>query len=480
MSDAPRTDVRSVQPQMRTEVLRWVQAGALLVALIALALRWALVDRAMSFPPGLVLLAGGALVVLLLRARWTATVGLVVGVVVVVAFLGRDGAKLVTGFGDGLRFGLRWLELLALLVGVGSGVARLLRSPRRGPTSAEERPRDRRWVQVVVLLVLAPVCAEYLAAYDDSTGDPVRLVGGLVVFTPLYGCPALLIREVVRRTGRGWPSILLLGTAFGLLQAGVVDQSLFSTDYRQIAGWEESQRATLIAPLGISAYSALNFLSGHAAYSMAAPIAMAEGIRPGDATRPWLRRRGRVLVALAWVAASVFVLVDSLRTEESHAALGQVVGATLVATGLVVLGLRLPRVYSRLREPTPGHAALPVPLVLLGSAVLSLAYGSAPETWTGVAVMGGALLLAGVGLSITSKGSGWGPQHVAAAAVAPLVVRAALAFGYQPLVGDVSPAAALGHHLTMLLLTLTLLVLVLRPRPGGSGGQGISASLPPG
>jgi hypothetical protein len=104
------------------------------------------------------------------------------------------------------------------------------------------RGRDRPWVQVVVLLVLAPVAAEYLAAYDDSTGDLVRLVDGLVVFAPLDGCPALL------------------------------------------------------APLGISAYSALNFLSGHAVYSMAAAIAMAEGIRPVDATRPWLRRPALVLV----------------------------------------------------------------------------------------------------------------------------------------------------------------------------------------
>ena len=48
---------------------------------------------------------------------------------------------------------------------------------------------------------------------------------------PMYGGAALLIREVTRRTGRGWPTILLLAAAFGVLQAALVDQSLFSPVY---------------------------------------------------------------------------------------------------------------------------------------------------------------------------------------------------------------------------------------------------------
>jgi drug/metabolite transporter (DMT)-like permease len=36
-----------------------------------------------------------------------------------------------------------------------------------------------------------------------------------LIFTPLYSCPALLIREVTRRRGLGPPSTL--ATAFGLV-----------------------------------------------------------------------------------------------------------------------------------------------------------------------------------------------------------------------------------------------------------------------
>jgi hypothetical protein len=53
----------------------------------------------------------------------------------------------------------------------------------------------------------------------------------LFVLAPVYGGAALLIREVTRRAGRGWPTILLLALAFGLLLEGVVNQSLFNPEY---------------------------------------------------------------------------------------------------------------------------------------------------------------------------------------------------------------------------------------------------------
>jgi hypothetical protein len=31
---------------------------------------------------------------------------------------------------------------------------------------------------------------------------------------------------VARRTGRGWPAMLVLGLAYGLIEAGLIDQTL--------------------------------------------------------------------------------------------------------------------------------------------------------------------------------------------------------------------------------------------------------------
>lgn len=105
------------------------------------------------------------------------------------------------------------------------GVRRRLRWRKKSPVAP-------------AVFLFAPVSAEYLIGYDDIIGDPAVLIFGLLIFGPLYGAPAVLIRETTRRAGRGWPSMLLLGLAFGLVQAGLVDQSLFNPAYRAIPYWD--------------------------------------------------------------------------------------------------------------------------------------------------------------------------------------------------------------------------------------------------
>jgi hypothetical protein len=56
------------------------------------------------------------------------------------------------------------------------------------------------------------------------------MLPALVVLAPMYGGGALLIREVVRRRGLGWPSIILLALACGVLEEGLITQSLFNPD----------------------------------------------------------------------------------------------------------------------------------------------------------------------------------------------------------------------------------------------------------
>src|SRR3954470_23327792 len=126
--------------------------------------------------------------------------------------------------------------------------------------------RDR-FVVIGSLVVLSAICAEPLAAYNDTTGRPAELLFSVAFFAMLYGCPTLLIREFARRMGSGWPAMSLLSAAAGLLEAGVIDQSLFSDSYGDVRGWEESLRATYIAPLGLGAYLLQNFVGGHVIYS---------------------------------------------------------------------------------------------------------------------------------------------------------------------------------------------------------------------
>src|ERR1035438_2814670 len=87
--------------------------------------------------------------------------------------------------------------------------------------------RSQRSISAAVALIFtAPLVAEFLLG-----NLPIKMLVALVALAPMYGGAALLIREVVRRTGRGWPSILLLGAAYTLIEEGFVTQSLFNPDY---------------------------------------------------------------------------------------------------------------------------------------------------------------------------------------------------------------------------------------------------------
>ena len=91
----------------------------------------------------------------------------------------------------------------------------------------------------------------------------------MLVLAPMYGGGALLIREVARRAGRGWPTMLLLAVAYGVLQPGLLDQSLFNPSYE---GYD-FQSAAHVPALGISAHWA-------ATPSGASPS-------PSPSSRPW-------------------------------------------------------------------------------------------------------------------------------------------------------------------------------------------------
>src|SRR5690242_2149518 len=94
------------------------------------------------------------------------------------------------------------------------------------PAASDSTGHPPRLAPALLLVVLAPIVAEYLLA--DFT---VRDLPVLVVLLPLYGCGALLVRELTRRSGRGWPTMLLLGLAFALIEEAFLTQSLFNPDY---------------------------------------------------------------------------------------------------------------------------------------------------------------------------------------------------------------------------------------------------------
>ncbi|MGX9229388.1 hypothetical protein ACWV95_30555 [Streptomyces albus] len=187
-------------------------------------------------------------------------------------------------------------------------------------------PLSGRLTAALALLVLSPVCAEYLIGYDSIIGRPRELLTGLLLLAPLYGSVAVLIREAVRRTGRGWPSILLLSAAFGLIQAGLIDQSLFNPHFVDDASWARERQPTLVPAVGVSVHHLLGFVVGHVIWSFTAPVVVIESCVPRLADRPWLGRVGltamAVLYACAWWSSSTSTPGRSWRAPPSWASPG--------------------------------------------------------------------------------------------------------------------------------------------------------------
>ncbi|MGW1309458.1 hypothetical protein ACWD6O_13015 [Streptomyces californicus] len=328
----------------------------------------------------------------------------------------------------------------------------------------------------VGLLLLSPVCAEYLIGYDQIISRPWDMLTGLLVLGPLYGAAAVLIRETARRTGRGWPTMVLLSVACGLVQAGVIDQSLFNPDFVQEASWDQDRLPTYVPALGISVKHLVGFVGGHVLWSFCAPIGVVESCVPRLADRPWLGRIGiTVMSVLYGLGALVIFKEHSKDFLATPARLGTVAA---LALGLIVVAFALPR-----RPPGGGSGGrVPPPWAAgCGAVVLLGAHQLSTPGWGGLALNVAALALACGSLLRWSGRAGWGAAHVLAVCGAALVVNAALSFVVEPL-GDASPVLKYGANAALMATVLLLLGwarLRLRPhlaRPSGETGAAPDAA----
>lgn len=311
-------------------------------------------------------------------------------------------------------------------------------------------PRRYRVAPVLALLVIAPWAAECSWGGFPASQYPV-----VVLFLgPLYGGAAILIRETARRTGTGWPGIVLLAAAFGVYQAGLVDQSLFNIaflDDTQFAGTTDEAAATRVPWLGFSAAQAVDFIGNHIALSICAPIAVVESyLGPQRRREPWLGARGLATVGVMFALGSLLVFSEARKG--FLVAPHQAAVAVLAVLGLGVAAL-LPR-WRRTRRLAPGRTPHP-----FGVAVLSCAVGVADwwvSGWAGVAVQLTAVAAAAMAIVIWSRRLDWGQRHVLAAWGGYLLLTAATAYlapTYQP----AAPADALAGDIAVTVITLGLL-----------------------
>jgi hypothetical protein len=286
--------------------------------------------------------------------------------------------------------------------------------------------RTRSWQPAIGLFFVAPLVAEYLL------GDlSIRMLSALVILAPAYGCGALLIREVVRRCGRGWPSILILALAYGIVGEGFSTQTLFNPDAFLL-------HLHLLAPgfipaLGIGAWWTVFVLALHTIWSISVSIALVEATVPDRAEIPWLGPVGLAVSVVLYVLGMVLNTWIQYRQGHFVASRAQFGWSAAIVVCLVVGALLLPRT-----KRAEGDGFTPNPWLC---AVLGLAAGSAillmPPRWGWWAAIGILAVEAG-GFALIfawSRQSGWGAVHKLALAGGAAMAYAWHSFVGKPVVG---------------------------------------------
>ena len=324
--------------------------------------------------------------------------------------------------------------------------------------------RQTAWGPVLGLLFLAPVCAEYLLGYDETTGDWLALLGGLLVLGPLYGAPAILIREIARRTGGGIATMLCLAAAWGIVEAGLVDQSMFNPAYRNIAYWDALWSPTRIAGLDVSAFAAWTFVLGHVVFSLVGPIVIIEALARRRSSTLWLSRPGLVVVGFLGVAGGLVVWVDHMSFDTFRITPVQAIAALIAAGAFVAAGI-IPRARSH-RTSRPVPPAVVIAIVAFAAAVVVQLL--ARPSWIGFGTFVALTATAFATLTFLSASTRWDDLHRVAAAGGALLGSAAAGWFIDP-IGVVPPAERFAHHLVLSVLLLVVVALAARRMSGGQG-----------
>jgi hypothetical protein len=279
---------------------------------------------------------------------------------------------------------------------------------------------------VVTLLLVTPLVAEYLL------GDlPPKLLPALIVLAPAYGGAAVLIRETARRTGRGWPMMLILGAAYTVIGEGLVTQSLFNHDYLKMN--MHLLDHAYIPAMGIGAWWTLFMFNLHTFWSMGVSIALVEALFPAEAETPWLGRVGTSVIAVAFVLGTAANFGIGFKQNQFVASKVQLLCAAVASILLMASAFLIPARRSHMtRGMVPSPWATGAVAFVLGVSVLKT-----PPDW-GWAAVGGLLVIDAaflVLLAFFSRRTGWSALHTLSMAAGGALGYGVLAFTRTPFIG---------------------------------------------
>jgi hypothetical protein len=129
------------------------------------------------------------------------------------------------------------------------------------------------------LWVVSPVVAELVLG---SSPPLTALLLGWVDLL-MYGGGVVIIRELVHRWGKGWPSILALGVAYGIAEEGIAIRSFFNPNWNGAAGLAGYGWVG-----GINWFWATEMAAYHSVVSITLPIVLVTIAFRARADEPWI------------------------------------------------------------------------------------------------------------------------------------------------------------------------------------------------
>jgi hypothetical protein len=302
----------------------------------------------------------------------------------------------------------------------------------------------------VTLLFVAPLVAEFLLGDFSIAWLPL-----LILLAPMYGGGAVLIRETARRSGRGWPSIMLLSAAYALIEEGFATQSLFNPNYLGM----HFLRYAWIPALGIGGWWTVLTFNAHVFGSMGISVALVEGLFPSRSRTPWLGNVGAGVAAVLFAIGVAANAAVALRQYHFHASSAQFAVTALLCIALIAAAFLLP---ASSRQQKPGWVPSPwlaaAAAFVLGAFVLLT---PPPLSWKACAILVAADLFFLAFLGVFSRRRAWTPLHTLSVGAGGAVFYGVHAFIQNPAIP--SPAWIMrSGNAVFLILALALIVIAAR------------------
>jgi hypothetical protein len=307
----------------------------------------------------------------------------------------------------------------------------------------------RRLGPIISLLFLAPILSELL-----SGSTRVSTLFVLIPSTGVWGCAALIIREIARRRRRTWRSLVMHGLALSLAEECVIQQTslapLISVDPQHVYS-----RA-----FGVDWEYLLWALGFESVWVVTLPIALTEYLFPERREETWLGPRGLVIAAavfalasfVAWYSLTQVFLPKFFPQSIYHPPAATFVMALAAIASLATVALAPEQEIGarpESNETVPGPWV--IGMVSFGLALpwylqVLLAFGAIPSVPVSMALFGG-LALAAVALTLANRWSArraWGENHTFAAIIG--IILATLVGGSVVLrVSRASPIDRIGQ-----------------------------------